>query len=78
MGLLAAYRGQGHGERLIRATLQLSREFGYSRVELTVHASNTRAEALYRKVGFEVEGVKRRDILIDGHFDDSIMMAVLF
>ena len=78
MGLVAAYRGQGNGELLIRATLQKSRDFGFLRVELIVHASNSRATALYRKVGFEVEGVKRRDILVDGRFDAPIMMALLF
>jgi RimJ/RimL family protein N-acetyltransferase len=78
MGLLPAWRGRGLGERLIRDTLAASRTFGLSRVELTVRHDNARALALYRKVGFEVEGRKRRAVLVDGVFYDLIAMALLF
>ena len=78
MALLPAWRGQGLGERLMRQTLAASRAFGFSRVELTVRHDNTRAQALYRKLGFEVEGRKRRAVLVDEVFHDLIVMALLF
>ncbi|MFM9941718.1 MAG: N-acetyltransferase family protein [Hyphomicrobiaceae bacterium] len=71
------WRGQGLGERLMREALAAGDTFGYLRVELGVFARNTRAQALYRKLGFVEEGIKRRQILIDGVFHDQIMMARL-
>ena len=47
MGLLPLFRGQGHGRKLVEASLQAARLAGFSRVDLTVHADNSRAIALY-------------------------------
>ncbi len=77
MGLLPAYRGRGHGKRLIETTLRAAQRVGLSRVELTVHADNPRAIALYERVGFVREGIKRRATCIDGRFGDMIMMAII-
>ena len=78
ISLLPEWRGRGLGERLIRQTLEAARSFGFSRVELTVRHDNVRAQALYRRVGFAVEGRKRRSILVDGVFSDQVLMALLF
>jgi RimJ/RimL family protein N-acetyltransferase len=78
MGLLPKWRGKGLGERLLRQALEASVALGLSRVELSVRAGNTRAQRLYRKVGFAVEGRSRRAVLVDGVFYDLIFMALLF
>ena len=75
MALLPAYRGRGLGWRLMAEALTTADAFGFSRVQLGVFASNERAVALYRNMGFVEEGVRRRMILIDGVFHDEIMMA---
>ncbi|MGB4100579.1 MAG: hypothetical protein WBK91_01530 [Alphaproteobacteria bacterium] len=36
------------------------------------------AAALYRKLGFVVEGVRKNAIRIDGVYQDSTIMALLF
>ena len=77
MGMLPVYRGRGHGRRLIEATLHAAQLAGFSRVELAVHADNPRAVALYERVGFVREGLKRRATCIDGRFGDTIMMALV-
>jgi len=59
-------------------TLDAARDFGFSRVELTVRHDNTRAQALYRNVGFMMEGRKRRAVLVDEVFYDLVVMALLF
>jgi RimJ/RimL family protein N-acetyltransferase len=76
MGLLPPFRGQGLGRRLVEASLQAAKLAGFSRVELTVHADNPRAIALYERVGFVREGIKRHAMCIDGRFGDVIMMAL--
>ena len=75
MGVLADYRGHGLGEQLIRATLDAARDAGFERVSLSVYARNTRAAALYRKVGFVMEGTRVRGKKLDGEYDDIHMMA---
>lgn len=78
MGIVPAYRGQGLGRRLIGAALEKAKEEGFIRVELSVHADNARAIALYEKVGFVREGVHKRSVFIDGRFIDTISMAIVF
>jgi len=78
MGLLPGWRGRGLGRRLIERALEAARAFPLTRVELAARADNERAIALYRKVGFEVEGRRRRAMLIDGLYYDDITMALLF
>ena len=77
MGIISGYRGQGLGRLLIEDALDKARKGGFVRVELSVHADNFPAIALYQKVGFVSEGVHRRSVLIDGHFIDTISMAVM-
>ena len=75
MGVLENYRGGGLGERLIRAALDAAEGAGFERIALSVYASNTRAAALYRKVGFVHEGTRVRGRKLDGAYDDVHMMA---
>lgn len=78
MGIVDGYRDRGLGRRLITATLDAARAIGLRRVELDVHANNSRAIALYEKVGFQREGLARDAIFIDGRYIDSIGMALIF
>lgn len=57
IALLAPYRQQGHGRKLMRAALATAREAGVAQVALTVHPRNP-AIALYRSCGFENAGVR--------------------
>jgi len=77
MGLLPLFRGYGYGAALIQATLSEARRVGLVRFELTVHADNERAIALYKRVGFEKEGTMKCAALIDGNYKDLILMAVV-
>jgi ribosomal protein S18 acetylase RimI-like enzyme len=78
MGLLPPFRRRGIGREMIRRTLNAARGFGFHRVELMVRENNTNAIELYKKVGFETEGVQRDAIQIDGVYENLIFMAMLF
>jgi len=78
MGIIPGYRDRGLGRRLITAVLDAARAAGLHRVELNAHADNFRAIALYERVGFEHEGSARHAVRIDGHYIDSVKMALLF
>ncbi|NRB18064.1 MAG: GNAT family N-acetyltransferase [Rhodobacteraceae bacterium] len=77
VGLLPEWRGQGIGRPLITATLDAAFERGFTRIELTVFASNTRAIALYEKIGFNKEGELIDAVYIDGVFSNSILMGLI-
>jgi len=78
IGVLKEFRGKGIGEALMRAALDKAKQKGLTRIELSVFDSNKGAMLLYHKLGFEVEGKKRKAVLIDGKYDDLICMALLF
>ena len=78
MGVLPPYRGRGVGARLLAATLAAARERGFERVELSVYAHNTAAQALYRRAGFAHEGTRVRGRKLDGEYADIHMMGLVF
>jgi RimJ/RimL family protein N-acetyltransferase len=78
MGIIAAYRGQGIGEELIRVTLGRAKEIGLKRIELAVREPNKAALAFYKKIGFVEEGVHRKAVCVDAGYEDLISMALLF
>ena len=47
------------------------------RVELEVFADNARAIRLYESLGFEREGLKRRDVIRRGGYGDTVVMGRL-
>ena len=77
IALLPEFRGRGIGRELISRTLVAARAFGYHRVELTVRESNLDAIALYKKVGFEIEGLLRDAVQVDGIYENVVLMARL-
>jgi ribosomal protein S18 acetylase RimI-like enzyme len=77
MGVAAAQRGVGIGARLLTATLESSFASGITRVELTALSDNGPAIALYRRFGFETEGLCRRYLVLDGVERDALLMAKL-
>lgn len=75
MGILPQYRGKGIGSQLLDAVLKHAKKFGLEKVELNVYTSNTAAVALYRKFGFEQEGLIRKYRKLDGEYFDCIAMG---
>jgi ribosomal protein S18 acetylase RimI-like enzyme len=76
MGLLADYRGQGIGKRLMQAALAKAQAKGLKRVELEVFPHNTAGIALYKAVGFVEEGRRKNAALLDEGYADLIMMGL--
>ena len=76
MGVLKDFRGQGIGKRLLQATIDGARRIGLEKIELSVYSSNEAAIALYRSLGFVEEGLKKRGRLVEGIYDDVLLMAL--
>ena len=77
MGILQEWRQHGLGKKLLQACIQKSIENGITRIELEVYANNTAAIALYRRLGFVEEGLKRRARFLDGEYQDLLIMSLL-
>jgi RimJ/RimL family protein N-acetyltransferase len=78
IALSAHARNRGLGTESTRLILDyVFAELPINRLELEVYAFNPRAVAIYEKVGFRREGVRRDALLWDGEFVDAIMMSVI-
>jgi ribosomal protein S18 acetylase RimI-like enzyme len=77
MGVLAAYRRQGLGERLLAACVADAKAKGLTRIELEARADNSAAIALYRKLGFVHEGIKRKAMRFDNRYFDLVLMSLV-
>jgi RimJ/RimL family protein N-acetyltransferase len=78
MGIVEGYRGRGIGTELINAALDAARRRGLKRIELQVRENSLSAMTLFEKSGFVKEGVMRKQAFIDGEYENSVLMALLF
>jgi RimJ/RimL family protein N-acetyltransferase len=76
MGIVSGHRSRGLGHRLLDTALKFAFSQGLTRVELEVRGDNSRAIALYQKIGFAREGVIHNAMLLDGEYHDSLSMAI--
>ncbi len=77
IGIHKGERGKGIGTKLFLALEKWAKEKKLHRIELTVLEHNKAAIALYIKMGFEVEGIKRDSLLIDGKYVNELYMSKL-
>lgn len=77
IGVLAAYTNQGIGTRLFQACETWARERGLHRLELTVMTHNHPGLALYKKMGFQIEGTAADALCVDGEYVDLHTMSKL-
>ncbi|WP_410982297.1 GNAT family N-acetyltransferase [Bacillus cereus] len=77
IGILQEYSGKGIGTDLFKEVEIWAKLHDVWRLELTVMAHNTRAQVLYKKVGFEQEGVKKASLIVGGENIDEYYMAKL-
>ncbi|KGR77369.1 GNAT family N-acetyltransferase [Ureibacillus manganicus] len=77
IGIVESLRGKGIGTALFNYAEQWAQRNGISRLELTTIIENKAGVALYKKQGFEVEGIKRNSLKINGEFVDEYYMSKL-
>ena len=78
MGVIEAYRGKGIGKALIASALKKAKLKGLTRIELTVREHNKSAINLYKQFGFELEGVHKNGVCINGIYENHLFMALLW
>ncbi|WP_251550850.1 GNAT family N-acetyltransferase [Neobacillus muris] len=77
IGILQDYTGKGIGSQLFAELEAWAQARQVHRLELTVMCHNEAAVVLYKKIGFEIEGVKRHSLFIDDQLIDEYYMGKL-
>ncbi len=75
IGMLESYRGKGIGMALIEELFKWARNNKIVRLELTVVKDNRYAVNLYKKMGFKVEGIREKAMIVDGKYVDEYYMG---
>ena len=75
MAIKGGARGSGLGSTLLREAIAWARKRGFYRLELGVLSTNNQAISLYKKFGFQEEGVRKSRYFIEGKWTDEILMS---
>ena len=73
--VLKGYRDKGIGTQLMMLLFEWSKFHDVKRIELEVFSNNQKAIKLYKRLGFETEGIKKKAVLINGEYKDIIQMV---
>jgi len=76
IGVSKAHWGKGLGSLLMEKVISESKKNSISKVTLKVSEKNIRAIKLYKKYGFEVEGIHKKDMLINKIMETGVSMAL--
>lgn len=75
VGILMNYRSKGIGTEFFKRLNDWAEEKEVTRLELTVICENEVAKHLYANSGFQIEGIKRKSVCVDGEYLDEYYMA---
>lgn len=79
IGVLEKASGQGIGQKLLTKIDEWAINNNITRLELTVMANNKKAQNLYKKSGFKIEGIKEKSLKTrKGTYIDELYMAKTF
>lgn len=70
-------RGQGIGTLLFEEVEKCAKSRFTKRIELEVFSRNDRAIKLYKRLGYEIEGIKRHAVESANDYDNLVIMAKL-
>jgi len=70
------HRGYGTEVTALVTDFAFSR-LNLNRVELEVVAANARAQQIYERVGYRVDGTRRQAMYVEGCYEDVTLMAIL-
>ncbi|CEG25378.1 ribosomal protein S18-alanine N-acetyltransferase [Bacillus sp. B-jedd] len=74
IAILPEYRGQKLGEALLKKVIEISKAKGAETTTLEVRVSNTAARSLYKKLGFQEGGIRKK--YYTDNQEDGIVMWV--
>jgi len=75
MAVSTDFRRAGVGKRLLEEAETWARFHKIHKITLDVLANNRPALRLYEKMRYREEGARKDQVIIDGRFDDELMLA---
>ncbi|HEY5235935.1 MAG TPA: GNAT family N-acetyltransferase [Rhabdochlamydiaceae bacterium] len=79
IGVHTGFQEQGIGTQLMEKLIAWAKQSGkIEKIELNVRDTNARAIALYKKLGFHVEGRLKNRVKVGSQYIDDILMALHF
>lgn len=78
MSIQNAFSNVGLGTEMMKYTLELAKDFGFHRIDLSVRTYNINGIALYEKVGFKRIGLLKHAAFIDGQYVDEYSYQFVF
>lgn len=78
MGVKREFRGIGVGSLLLKALIDWAKSNPkIEKINLCVHQTNDRAIVTYKKIGFQVEGLRTKDLKYpNGVYVDTVLMGL--
>lgn len=70
-------RRSSHGRQMLETVIGRVLDQGFNRLELSVYSENAAAISLYRTLGFEVEGTRKKAAIFSHGVVDVHIMALL-
>lgn len=78
VGILKGYQKKGIGTTFFEHISRWAEKNGVVRLELTVECDNETAIHLYKRNGFQIEGIREKAMFVHGKFVDEYYMAKIF
>ena len=75
IGILKVYQSKGIGTKLFEELEKWAKSIDIHRMNLTVMVNNDKGMALYKKMGFQVEGTMKDSMLVNGEYVDEYSMT---
>ncbi|MGC9167024.1 MAG: GNAT family N-acetyltransferase [Thermoplasmata archaeon] len=75
IAIKSGFRHEGIGSALMEESIKWAKEQNIEKITLEVFSTNTNAIELYKKFGFEIEGIRKKQFKILGNYVDDVLMA---
>lgn len=75
LAIIKEFRGLGVGKALMEEMLNCAKTRGVEKIWLSVFSTNNAAITLYKKFGFVIEGVRKKQFKIGSNYVDELLMA---
>lgn len=72
------YMNKGYGKKLLQKMILWAKTHKFRKIWLTVYSDNLRAIKLYKKLGFEIEGIFMNDAFFKNRPRHVVSMALIF